>query len=308
VTDQSGEDHRCQRLLRWYPASWRARYGEEFAVLLAAELAENPRSWRRGFNVRWHGAKARLAGIGIVSGPLRDPEAARTVHAFAVACFLVAATFLWAQVVAGSSSAPTAHPPVAAMRVVIAVTFGLLAMAALARLHTLVRRIAVAVRTEGLRQLAAPLLMIGCGGAAFAGDLVAVWSHLRYPITAPTVAHVTTLSISTYWLHPRLLLRFDHVELGWMILSPIAFLVVGLGVSRLSRRLHQLVPAPRVRHPWPARSLLLVPALAVSVWWMVSSQHYRMPMLRAETVDVALIAAMTFSLGIAAATERNHVA
>ena len=26
------------RLLRWYPASWRARYGEEFAELLLADL------------------------------------------------------------------------------------------------------------------------------------------------------------------------------------------------------------------------------------------------------------------------------
>lgn len=31
------------RLLLWYPPAWRARYGEEFAELLADELAERPR-------------------------------------------------------------------------------------------------------------------------------------------------------------------------------------------------------------------------------------------------------------------------
>ena len=38
-------------LLRWYPRGWRARYGDEFAELLLAELAERPRGWRRTADV-----------------------------------------------------------------------------------------------------------------------------------------------------------------------------------------------------------------------------------------------------------------
>jgi len=34
---------RVRQLLLWYPPSWRGRYGEEFAELLAAELAERRR-------------------------------------------------------------------------------------------------------------------------------------------------------------------------------------------------------------------------------------------------------------------------
>ena len=41
---------RVRRLLRWYPRSWRARYGEEFAELLRAELSEQPQAWRRTAN------------------------------------------------------------------------------------------------------------------------------------------------------------------------------------------------------------------------------------------------------------------
>src|ERR1700689_3190874 len=36
----SGGERRAARLLRWYPPTWRARYGDEFAELLLAEVAE----------------------------------------------------------------------------------------------------------------------------------------------------------------------------------------------------------------------------------------------------------------------------
>jgi hypothetical protein len=50
---------RAARLLRWYPAGWRARYGEEFTELLLAEFAERPRSWRRATDVARGGVLAR---------------------------------------------------------------------------------------------------------------------------------------------------------------------------------------------------------------------------------------------------------
>jgi hypothetical protein len=56
---------RVRRLLRWYPGSWRERYGEEFAELLLADLAEQPRAWRRTANVARCGLAARLAAAGL---------------------------------------------------------------------------------------------------------------------------------------------------------------------------------------------------------------------------------------------------
>jgi hypothetical protein len=43
LLDDAGR--RAARLLRCYPKSWRARYGDEFAELLTADLSERPRSW-----------------------------------------------------------------------------------------------------------------------------------------------------------------------------------------------------------------------------------------------------------------------
>jgi hypothetical protein len=76
----SGPDpaRRARRLLRWYPPLWRARYGEEFAELLIADLAERPRSWRRTADVARAGLLARLAGAGLATHPLE------VLHAFGV--------------------------------------------------------------------------------------------------------------------------------------------------------------------------------------------------------------------------------
>ena len=33
---------RAERLLRWYPREWQARYGDEFAELLISDMADTP--------------------------------------------------------------------------------------------------------------------------------------------------------------------------------------------------------------------------------------------------------------------------
>ena len=50
----------ARRVLLWYPRSWRIRYGEEFAELLAAELAEQGPSWRRTVNVAARSEERRV--------------------------------------------------------------------------------------------------------------------------------------------------------------------------------------------------------------------------------------------------------
>jgi pimeloyl-ACP methyl ester carboxylesterase len=66
VTDDAPA--RAGRLLRWYPAAWRARYGEEFAELLTADIRERPRSAARTRDVVRGGIVARLADAGL-AGP-----------------------------------------------------------------------------------------------------------------------------------------------------------------------------------------------------------------------------------------------
>jgi hypothetical protein len=54
-------DRRVTRLLRWYPADWRARYGDEMAALLHDTIADGRAGPRLSLNVAKEGVAARLA-------------------------------------------------------------------------------------------------------------------------------------------------------------------------------------------------------------------------------------------------------
>jgi hypothetical protein len=55
-------ERRVARLLRWYPAGWRARYGDEMAALLHDTIADGRGGPRLSMDVAKEGVAARLAG------------------------------------------------------------------------------------------------------------------------------------------------------------------------------------------------------------------------------------------------------
>lgn len=57
----SATTNRAQGYLRWYPLTWRERYGEEFVAHLEIELAERPVSFARTSDIVAHGLLARLS-------------------------------------------------------------------------------------------------------------------------------------------------------------------------------------------------------------------------------------------------------
>ena len=57
---RSRHEKRALGYLRWYPAAWRERYGEEFVAHLEAELDEEPFSMKRGRNIVLHGVATRF--------------------------------------------------------------------------------------------------------------------------------------------------------------------------------------------------------------------------------------------------------
>src|SRR6516165_848136 len=111
MTAREVSDRRAARLLRWYPAAWRARYGDEFAELLVAEFAEQPRSWRRAADIARSGLLARLSRAGLAGHPPPSSERVRAGLATA-ACALAASGILgiamWAQLATGWAWAPPA--------------------------------------------------------------------------------------------------------------------------------------------------------------------------------------------------------
>ncbi len=106
----SSLERRARRLLRWYPGSWRARYGEEFTELLLAELAEQPRAWRRTANVAHCGVTARLAGAGLAGPPAgaAGTRASLGTLTCSLAVFLTFGTAMWAQLAVGWQWTPPA--------------------------------------------------------------------------------------------------------------------------------------------------------------------------------------------------------
>lgn len=108
VTDDAAG--RAGRLLRWYPAAWRARYGEEFTELLIADIRERPRSAARTRDVVRGGIVARLADAGLArpSGTAagsgardRQVRASLVSLGCAVAVFLGFGAALWSQLTIG---------------------------------------------------------------------------------------------------------------------------------------------------------------------------------------------------------------
>jgi hypothetical protein len=89
--------------VRCYPAGWRDRYGAEFTELLAADLAERPRCWRRTADVAASGLLARLSQAGLGGQRLAGADQARASLAAlggALAVFLTAGTAVWSQLLA----------------------------------------------------------------------------------------------------------------------------------------------------------------------------------------------------------------
>jgi hypothetical protein len=100
---------RAARLVRWYPASWRVRYGAEFTELLVADLAERPRCWRRTADVAVSGTLARLSQAGLGGQRLAPADQARASLAAlggALAVFLTVGTAVWSQLLIGWQWAP----------------------------------------------------------------------------------------------------------------------------------------------------------------------------------------------------------
>jgi hypothetical protein len=61
-------------LLRWYPAEWRARYGDEFAAMIEDDLAGKPATLRYRQSIAWSGIREHLREIGFLgnSGSPRE--------------------------------------------------------------------------------------------------------------------------------------------------------------------------------------------------------------------------------------------
>jgi hypothetical protein len=247
----TGADHRVRRLLRWYPAGWRERYGDEFAELLLADLAEQPRAWRRSANVARCGLSARLASAGLAGHPVGTGAAARAclgTLTCSLAVFLTFGTTMWAQLAVGWQwAAPASTATTVAMLLMSGSLLFLAVLALLAVIPVGWTAILASARGDG-RRLRGPAALTAGGAAVLVagarhfgngwpGTGGHWWPHQGLvPGGAAAFGWAATLSVTSYWAHPAALASFPPAELAWMVISPAALLSFGTGAVRLVRR------------------------------------------------------------------------
>jgi hypothetical protein len=262
---------RARRLLRWYPRSWRARYGDEFTELLLAEIEEQPRSWRRTANVAASGLLARCTLAGLTSHELSPPEQVRAGLATlgcALSALLAFGLFLLAQLAMGWQWASTAPANAATGTLVMAAAAAGLGLIGLAAAIPVGWRVAVIARSDA--RLARPaIIALGCAVVLVCGarHFENGWpgtggvgsEHALVPGGLAAFGWASTLSVSAYWAHPGLWGMFPAAEMAWMVLSPVAWAALVIGGVIVVRRL--VLPAGMLRY----LAALAVAATAVAV-------------------------------------------
>jgi len=243
---------RAARLLRWYPRGWRDRYGAEFTELLIADLADQPRSWRRAADVARAGLLARLSRAGLGGQPLGPADqvtASLACLGGALAVFLAFGTMVWSQLVIGWQWAPPGSRATTVAVLVMSAALGLFLILATLAAAPVGWYLARAAARPGAGRLARPgtlatfsaaVLIIGGRHVqnGWPGTGGHAWPHQGLvPGGAAAFGWAATLWISSYWAHPAALLALPAAQIAWMAVTPAALAGLAAGLIMIVRRL-----------------------------------------------------------------------
>ena len=252
---------RARRLLRWYPAAWRQRYGDEFAALIEEAIGEGAPSLRLRMNVIRSGLAMRLSEAGR-AGDAAPPREWVRGGALAVLC-------AWSMfVVAGIGLQKAAEHwqdavPIGAARTAAEIAFG--AVQVVAGLGSLL------VVAGAVVVLPAVLRSLGEGG----------WRALRRPyLWAAATCSVTAVAFGgLVWWAQRLsepqrnggdaAYGLSAALFALLVLASITTLTVA-GVATV-RRLSLSPPVLRIEGylAGGVAGAMAVIAAAAGVWWGV---------------------------------------
>ncbi len=253
---------RARRLLAWYPSGWRDRYGEEFAELLVAELAERPRSRRRDADVAASGIRARLGAAGLTRHSLDQAASARASLAILIWCGAAFALFgagMWAQLGTGIQWAVPADRGITQAMDLMSIALAVGATAAVLAIAGLARACIATARRGGRRRLRGPAALMAAGAAvliiggrhfenAWPGTGGQLLTHQALvPGWLVAFCWAATMWITSYLGHPAALAAFPATQLAWMALSPAAAAMLVTGTAQLARRVDRSPGAPHFR-------------------------------------------------------------
>ncbi|MGH2857302.1 MAG: hypothetical protein ACRDMJ_07430 [Solirubrobacteraceae bacterium] len=290
-------DRSAQRLLRCYPASWRARYGEELVALIADMSDGHRLSWRLRADVAGAGAREWLLGRGV-----GDPRAGGRRVLWAWAIFILAGAILAKTSEHWQQALPAAGHPIAS------VAFAVLQVVAILTAVLVLAGIALAIPSA--------IAFLRAGG----------WPQIRRWVLAAAV--LTTLLVAAtiglaHWAHtltPQARaghdLPYAAAFLAWAALVATSLLCWTRAATVTADRLH-LSPRTLLLHARLAPAIAVAMAVmtaATIIWWtaiaLVSPGALTGPPTapHASALVPALVAAavlMTLATGLAATGARR---
>jgi hypothetical protein len=334
-------DRRAERLLRWYPGTWRDRYGDEFAELLVCDIEERPRAPGRTLDVVRGGLVARLSAVGVCGLPLRDPGATapgtgadvavgRHVTASLVSlgcCLAVALGFgaaMWSQLTIGWQWSRPASTDSAAAFATVATSVAMSALLVIAALAAL--PVLAAVGTRIARRQALHLLrpsavlvmastIVFAGGRHFENGWPGTGGHGGFiPGGVAAFEWATSLSVSSYWAHPGALGAFPAPEVAWMAVCPLAQAAAVISAAIIVRRtaLSARVLAFETRLAAAACAVMILLLVGCACWVATGGQPAggqpgggQPGLFHAGLIDVAGIAVLALALAIAVQAART---
>jgi hypothetical protein len=314
-------ERRAVRLLRWYPRAWRARYGDEFAELLASDISERPRSWARTADVARGGIVARLGGAGLCGCALEAGQQARAslaCLAWCVTIFLGFGMALWSQLIIGWQwSEPDTAATTAATVVMSAAMLAFAVLAVAAALPVVMSVVSGIVRRR-CPGLIGPSMLFGVGAAVtftgarhFGNGWPGTGGHPwagqgLVPGGVAAFSWASSLSVSSYWAHPAALAAFPASELAWMIVSPLALACAVGGATRAVRR--AALPPGALRFEarlGTAACVTMAVFLIGCAEWIAGRGQGPGNLFHAGAIDVAGIAVMAVALAIGQQAARH---
>lgn len=293
-------ERHARRLLRWYPRTWRERYGDELAALVIDDMTDQSRPLRRDLDVVRAGLAARMSACGVAGGPVRDRSATTLTAATSAVVFVAAALSIWTQLADGWLAAPPHTCAVTVGLVTLSLWLGGLAVAAAVFIGRLARSIVRAVRLGQSPEMLRPLsLFLVSAGVLIAGVRLmasrwpgtAAGHHSGMLASSARIAWAATDTISTFWLHPHRLVGLPPDELVWMVASPVAVIALVCAAIRLAH-VSGLHTRRHLPHVTTLAGIAALPCYVTAATWVIGSQHAMNTTYRAGTLDLVLIAAM----------------
>ncbi len=316
MSDESdARARRAARLLRWYPRDWRSRYGDEFAELLIADLAERPHSWRRHADVAFSGMVARLIPTGL-TGHAIDPADQVRASLASLGCllgvFLSLGVALWSQLTIGWQWSKPDSPAIVVAMVLMsgaaALLCGLAVLAAAPIAGTVIRRFARRQPDGLIRPVlffvagSAVLVIGGCHfGNGWPGTGGHPWAHQGLvPGGVAAFTWAATLWVSSYWAHPGGLALFPAAELAWMAVSPVAIAFLLTGATTTIRRAGLSSRTLRYEaYVARAAAFAMFAFLLGAGTWVASGGPGPGHLFHVGVIDLAAIIVMTAALAVA---------